>query len=800
MCKIMQNKILYYSIIGLIIIYFFSINTNIYSQTKTTVVNRKNLGLQNPEGKEFWLCFQNNYKEIKNQSSANELNLELFITGEYDANVVIEIEDLRFTKKIFVKGKTVANVIIDPDAIIESDEVPERLAIHVVSDNPIAVYGLNHRYQTTDSYLGIPTEVLGYNYRVMCYTVSDGLVSHFAVIATDDSTVVEITPTVETSTNRPALVPYKIYLRRGEIYQVKALNKQFSNCDLTGSLIKSNKKISVFSGHVCAYVPSKIFACNHLVEQMPPLQSWGKHYYIGKFQSRSRYSYRVLANEPLTKVFENNKLIKTLNEGEFYERESKENIQITADKPILVAQYSQGYRNGDSLGDPMMIMISPTLQFLRKYRFATPINGIWQHFVNVVAPTKAISNIRLNGVLLDSSIFEPLGISRYSIAYVNIPFGTYVLESDMPIGMYSYGFGYSRDAFDAYGTMGGQSFVDYEPVEDLIPPSAEITTNKNNCSIIFRDDRVDDTGIKSIVQLENNGLIIEIPKFDNGVSQVKIDIKPIDNKEYGRVVFEVADLAMNKTKYTLCYTLDPISNKFVYLLQEGIIEDCIPKPGIHIGLFGKATRIFHSDGFSSTGNVISKGTFESSNAFAGWAGLIASTRINTKIGISARISLDSYSGNQTAVDSIVSHYRDANGDLQNFQESRELEIDGIFMNISMACEWYFNQYFYGLAGLNCAIPLSKSITYTRKILYPQNFVYSNGKQELIESDINTLESMNTLRFGVFGGMGATYSFNRKISAFGELIYTNHLGSLVDDASWNIGQLSMQIGVKYRVFD
>jgi hypothetical protein len=82
-----------------------------------------------------------------------------------------------------------------------------------------------------------------------------------------------------------------------------------------------------------------------------------------------------LASQDSTKVFEDTTLIAVLKRGEFIQRNSRKNIQITSDKPVLVAQYSQGMSNGDNVGDPMMILISPVQQYLKRYRFATPING-----------------------------------------------------------------------------------------------------------------------------------------------------------------------------------------------------------------------------------------------------------------------------------------------------------------------------------------------------------------------------------------------------------------------------------------
>ncbi|TNE34892.1 hypothetical protein EP342_02295, partial [bacterium] len=436
-----------------------------------------------PEGTEFWLCFMRNHNDAdpKNPNAVSPLDLKLFLTSDFDANVTIEIKSIRYKESIFVKAGTVKAIQISPLAQVTSSEIIESgRGVHITSDVNISVYGLNRRKLTTDTFMGLPVNVLGKEYRAMCYDVTDKLMAEMAVVATEDSTEVIITPTVMTDGGHPPGIPFKVMLNEGDVYQVAAANIKpcIDNCDLTGSLITSNKKISVFSGHQCAYVPTSIIACNHLVEQVPPLNSWGKHFYIGAFKKRSYYNYRVLANVDGTKVFENSKMIDVLNAGEHLERRVKTSVQVTATNPVLVAQYSEGFDNGDNIGDPMMCLISPTQQFLRKYRFATPVNGYWEHFVNVVAPTNAINSIRLNGIKVDANKFVQLGDSRYSLAQLGVNYGTHVVECDEPFGMTSYGFGYGDDRYDAYGSLGGQSFMEYVEVPDTEKPIVDYDTDK----------------------------------------------------------------------------------------------------------------------------------------------------------------------------------------------------------------------------------------------------------------------------------------------------------------------------------
>lgn len=788
----------------LVIILFLSGFGEIYSQKNTDSLiasNRRLLRTKNSEGTEFWLCFQRNYKDSKTPTPQTELHLEFFITGDEDAKVRIIIEGIGYDYSFDLKGGSVQNIKIPVEAQVKSDEVKEKLGINIKSDKPIAVYGLNRRFQTTDTYLGLPTSVLGTEYRVMGYTVSEGLMSHFAVVATENGTEVTITPSTNTATH-PGGIAYPIVLNKGEVYQVAARNDRMGSCDITGSLIKSNKKIAVFSGHQCAYVPPTIMACNHLVEQIPPIPSWGKHYYLGMLKPRSNYTFRVLANEPQTRVFLDAKLIKTLNGGEYWDSTVKKNIQITANKPILVAQYSQGFKNGDSLGDPMMLLISPTQQFLRQYRFATPINGSWKHNINVVVPNQGIPSMRLDGQAIEPKQFTQLGISRYSIAFINVPYGSHLIEGALPFGMYSYGFGFGNDAYDAYGTMAGQSFIEYEPAADTLPPLADSKVTDGKYNIVFRDDRVDDTGIREINVVDNLGFDFKAPKLDEGTPQLQIPIKPLDASTPGRLVLRVKDIALNEVTFTICYYFDGKTGKFMYSLNEGVVTNCMPDPGIQIGAFVKLNTNIHSANFVNSGKVTANGAFGDATAFGGFGGLFIGRRFSNDWLLSARISLENSPGIIEAADSVPSKIRAENGKLIDFQESRLLELKGLTLNFGFAAEYYFESLVYALGGLNIGISLSDAIEYKNKILIPDYSTYPDGSRETNSPNgvrnATNIGSLNSIRLSAFAGLGISIPINYYLTAFSEFTYTFPLSSMINDGTWKIHLLSIQIGARYRI--
>lgn len=792
-----SNKYNFYVLLGVIIMFFVQFTPNLFGDSLDSA--------KNSEGTDFWVCFQKNYRDegvqIINGVHREPLLLQLFLTSDFNAKVKVEIDGIKYSQDVEVKAGTVVALKIDTAAQIRSFGKIERLAIHVTSDVPIGVFGLNRRVQTTDSYLALPVSVLGYEYRVMCYEKLDNnLTAEISIIATEDNTNVEFIPRVLTTTGNQPNMPVKIVLQRGDVIQYAAQFNPATNSDLTGSIVKANKKIAVFGGHICAYVPASTQTCNHLVEQMPPLNAWGKHFYVGTLATRSRSTFRVLANEPNTKVFENFQLIATLNQGEWYENSNqRKNTQITADKPVLVAQYSQGFKNGDSIGDPMMILISPTQQFLNKYRFATPVNGSWKHYINVVVPRESISSMKLNGVTINPDWFATFGSSRYAIAQLIIPFGTHLVQGDKPFGLYSYGFGFGMDGCDAYGNMGGQSFEKYEEKRDTIPPTAEGSQTADAYKIMVRDDGVDDKGLHEIKLISTEGFELNLPKYVvDGTPQVEFMAKIKKGDTFGKAVIEATDLAVNKSIFTVCYQMDNETRNLIYTISPGSSAVCKPDILWYYGAFVHLDRNSHSGGFASTGDVKSDGNFNGNfgdvTASVSYVGAFLAARFTPTLGASARLSVDSYKGMLTAPNDST-ELTFIGGKYVSAQAGRTIELENTYLGATFTGEYYLSRNYYGFAGLKMSIALTKSVLSKNVWITPVNTAVPPPKDVIVDG---SLSSVSTIVFGGVVGLGASFPVWKKVSAFGELMYTNNFSSLLSDASWKLSQITLNIGAKIRL--
>lgn len=415
------------------------------------------------EGTDFWFGFM----EGRNDNN-NVHYIEITVTAREETNFSI------FLGKSVVaynSGTVPANNSVQikiPLNLAEatgSETVQDR-GIHLVAEKPVNVYALNWDRNSADVALMYPIESLGKAYFTMCYSPyvhnrpAHGRNSEFLIVASKDTTVVKITPSVVTDNGRPAGVPFEITLHKGEVYQVQSLNQRnlAGQGDLTGSFIETDKPVAVYSGNYSTVIPAEPGegGFDHLYEQVPPIQTWGREYYAVPLLSRRADRYRVMASEDNTTVLIGNQAPLTLNRGKFYEflLESNQYSRIAADKPILVAQFSQSnttdeyFTGGD--GDPFMIILSSVSQTKNDVTFvAYNSSQIDNYYLNVVVLTSEKDNIELDDEPVGFH-FKPFTGTDYSYAQLKIYSGTHTLRNlDSERGFLAYVYGYG--GYESYG-------------------------------------------------------------------------------------------------------------------------------------------------------------------------------------------------------------------------------------------------------------------------------------------------------------------------------------------------------------
>ncbi len=502
--------------------------------------------VRDSRGTEFWLCFLPNFH---NTPDTIQDSLFIFISADVETQVTIEYASRRsltnyqtFSESFTVQPGAVhtfsvpykqsyANNLIEffelqglrEGVLTYSPEISQnervaRQSFHVVADNEIAVYGLNKAVTTSDAFLALPVDVLGNNYYVLSYnshdaTEQNATPSQFAVVATEDDTEVQILPSANAQIN--GRNRQTITLNEGEVYLVQArVNLQQdlgSSGDLSGSQVISDKPVAVFAGHQRSLVPFTIDPTldsrDHLVQQLPPLSTWGMSAFITPFPRSSDETdigtdlFRVIAALDGTNVKVGAQSV-SLNAGQFFEGPiGRTAFPIRADGPIMTAQYRKSTKlDEDSVGvrrqsDPFMVLIPPVEQFLQEY---LTINAqvvedqeiVYEtQYMTIVAPSRNTSSVVVEPPPLQPLIWVSISDTDYSYAIARVNDGVHSISADTSVGVYVYGYG----GADSYGYLGGVQF------NLIFGPIIEGVTNCDEVDGFAADTSRFNKPIKSVV-------------------------------------------------------------------------------------------------------------------------------------------------------------------------------------------------------------------------------------------------------------------------------------------------------------
>ena len=237
------------------------------------------------------------------------------------------------------------------------------IIITAENERQIFVYGAQDHKHSTDSFLALPPHDLGaasYTYiATMIHTLdrgsfngeSEDVHSLVGIVSTRNDTLLTITPTQNVNISTESVEAggsIVITLHRAETLLVAFVG------DLTGTKVTSNRPISFFSGDQCPYIPSGVGACDQIVEQLPPVEAWGRQFATAPLKTRESFDvFRIVASENSTTVNISCTLNNgnqgyadefILNEGGFADVQvnSESFCWIEADKSILLLQFAVG--------------------------------------------------------------------------------------------------------------------------------------------------------------------------------------------------------------------------------------------------------------------------------------------------------------------------------------------------------------------------------------------------------------------------------------------------------------------------
>ena len=420
------------------------------------------------------------------------------------------------TAPVTVEVRTVDDVLAGGPSTIEPGAVTvfrmpradidgtgiSRNAFRIKTTGPVTAHQFNPENNvdvySNDASLLLPERALGNHYRVLGWPTEVQAIPifgprplrSFVAIATVGRASARVTLTAPARVAIAAGPGFdqlaagetrEVSLNAGEVLNLEPVD--VDRADLTGMEITATVPIAVFAGSECADIPIGNVYCDHIEEQLTPVESWGDELVMGKFQPRGREPdlYRVMAAQDGTVVTttppQAGAASTTLNAGQFVEFLSTEDFVVHASGPVLGAQFmvGSGYPgpaegcvrddpNGDvsqctilgderciggsGLGDPASLLTVPSRQFRTDYIVLTP-RAYFENYLTLIAPEGI--QVMLDGAPVP--LGNPIPGEPWWVSRVPVTEGAHNLSATQPFGVYAYG--YECDVSYAYS--GGQN-------------------------------------------------------------------------------------------------------------------------------------------------------------------------------------------------------------------------------------------------------------------------------------------------------------------------------------------------------
>jgi hypothetical protein len=305
-------------------------------------------------------------------------------------------------------------------------------AFRITSELPVVATQFNPiggaSGHTTDASLLLPTHTLAHDYIHLAWAQGHGDGSNLIVVGTQANTTVTITPTVGTTAGQnglPAMTagaPTQVTIGAYDYVQLSTGSQ-----DLSGSVITSSAPVAVFGGHTCANVPTTATtACDHVEEQIFPLETWGHNYVAARNPQRANEAmvWRVVAAEDATTItFDPPVSVGAqtmMNATDVLQFSDGGDFHASADKPIMIAGYMVGCSaaGGGCPGDPYMVLMVPEEQYQDDYVFLVD-TSYDQDFAKLIRPAGAQIDVECLGVV-PAERWSPVGGSGWEVATIDM--------------------------------------------------------------------------------------------------------------------------------------------------------------------------------------------------------------------------------------------------------------------------------------------------------------------------------------------------------------------------------------------
>ncbi|XP_035236114.1 IgGFc-binding protein-like [Anguilla anguilla] len=366
-------------------------------------------------GKEFATVFMQN-----NQPDYKDASFQIQISALHaNTKVKVSVPQMGFVQERTL-GAGEGTTIQMPSKVEMYASQKSCKTVQIEATQEVVVASLNYKLYTADTSLVYPVTEWGTEYYVFTPSTSpDQTFKEFSVTNHKQRNTVQIFPLVPVRFQGETFIPgskINVELEPFESLQIQSYH------DLTGTRVLSTLPVAVSSGHTCTWKFSK---CNHVYEQLLPVQNWGKSFLVAPLCFQTRYdSVYVQASQTTRVVIKSGGQDKVmlLNKGQIEEFriEMNNGALITADQGIQVLYLFNGVRLRSSLMyDPFLMMVLPTDRFCSSYT----LNGQagFDNKALFLVRNSDLPGLRFDNAPLPSNVqFTPIGGSEFS--WAEVPF------------------------------------------------------------------------------------------------------------------------------------------------------------------------------------------------------------------------------------------------------------------------------------------------------------------------------------------------------------------------------------------
>ena len=449
------------------------------------------------QGKEFWLSFMHN--GFRDHESGGWVINQVLISAKRDCSGTVSNPLSGWSQSFSVNANNITTVEIPEEQGYHNGTEHERICekgIKVTANDTISVYCTNIAYVSFDASFVLPVESLGDEYIIQSGEQSrpghfpyvwNNETTAFVIVATEDNTEIDITPTVNTLGGHLADQTFSITMHAGETYHIRSERITGRPIDLSGTRIRAHncKRIAIFNGNTLTCLPyDQANGYDHVFEQAMPLRSWGRNFVVTSSKHRLNDFIKVTSSADDNIVTKNGETMDTLRAGQSYYfsmLESEGSCYLQTTQPSAVYLYHPSHDL--DLGDPSMVWIAPVEQRINDVTFSTfdhPNINIEKHCVNIIVHTKDSASVHFDGEQVPPSSFQRVnGNDEYSYTRLDISHGVHRITCNNGFNAHVYGFGDAK----GYAYLVGSKAADLSTTILVDGKTVQQLDTINGCSL-----------------------------------------------------------------------------------------------------------------------------------------------------------------------------------------------------------------------------------------------------------------------------------------------------------------------------